>query len=212
MSFLRTKWSCPLLSVVLLGLLPNLSVVRAAQTNDQNIDQADDVDLAKVQAGGKIVLVSSGPRGGGFRAIDDDNRTTFRFSSDDLLPTMIVQLVETRPVHRVTAVVGSDVAKIDVYLLNELPKKPTDLDPLQPVASIIDPAIAHEASVDFAPQTARYIALRWTLSRTRHEPLNIAEVSVFGRGNSPMVSAALAATDPPVYLVAGPPILPPISP
>jgi hypothetical protein len=212
MSFLRTKWSWPLLSAALFALLSNFSAVRATERSDQGIDQSDDVDLAKVSAGGKIMLISSGPRGGGFRAIDDDHRTTFRFSSDDPQPTLIVQLVETRPVHRVSVVLGSQAAKIDVYLLNELPKKPTDLDPSKPVASIINPAVAREASVDFAPQNARYVALRWTLSGTRHEALNIAEVSAFGRGDSPVISASLTATDPPVYLVTGPPVLPAISP
>jgi hypothetical protein len=212
MSFLRTKWSWPVLSAALFGLLSNFSTIRAAEKPDQGVAQSDDVDLAKVHAGGKIMFMSSGPRGGGFRAIDDDHRTTFRFSSDDPQPTLIVQLVETRPVHRVSVVLGSDAAKIDVYLLNELPKKPTELDPLKPVASIIDPIVAREASVDFAPQNARYIALRWTLSGTRREALNIAEVSAFGRGDSPVISASLAATDPPVYLVESPPILPAISP
>ncbi len=172
MSFLRTKWSWPLLSAVLFGLLSNFSAVRAAEKPDQGAAQSDDVDLAKVHAGGKIMFMSSGPRGGGFRAIDDDHRTTFRFSSDDPQPTLIVQLVETRPVHRVSVVLGSDAAT----------------------------------------QNARYIALRWTLSGTRREALNVAEVSAFGRGDSPVISASLAATDPPVYLVEGPPILPAISP
>jgi hypothetical protein len=212
MSFLRTKWSWPLLSTALFGLLSNFSAVRAIENSDQGVDQSDDVDLAKVNAGGKIVLISSGPRVGGFRAIDDDNRTTFRFSSDDSQPTLIVQLVEDRPVHRVSVVLESDAAKVDVYLLDQLPKKPTDLDLLKPVASIINPVVAHEASVDFPPQNARYVALRWTLSGTGRKGLNVAEVSVLGRGSSRVISASLAATDPPIYLVEGPPILPPLSP
>ena len=212
MRFLRTKWSWPLLSTALIGLLVSFSSLRATEKSDQGVEQRDDVDLAKVQAGGKIVLVSSGARGGSFRAIDDDHRTTFRFSSDDPRPTLIVHLIENRPIHRVSTVVGSKSEKIDVYLLNELPRKPSDLDDLKSIASIVDPGVAREASVDFAPQNARYVALRWTLSGTNPESLNVAEVSAFTRGDSPAISAELAATDPPMYLVAGPPILPPNSP
>lgn len=210
MSFLRTKWSGPLLPTAVIGLIASLSSVRADEKSNRGLEQLDDVDLAKVQAGGKIVLISSGPRGGGFRAIDDDHRTTFRFSTDDPRPTLIVQLVGNRPIHRVSAVVGSKSEKIDVYLLNELPQKPTELDELTPVGSIIDPGVAREASLDFAPQNARYVALRWTYSKTRTESLNVAEVSAFT--HAPGVPPALAATDPSIYIVAGPPILPPISP
>jgi len=212
MRFLRKKGSWPLLPATAIGLLVSFSSLRANEKPDQDVEQRDDVDLAKVQAGGKIVLVSSGARGGGFRAIDDDHRTTFRFSGDDPRPTLIVQLAENRPIHRVSTVVGSKSEEIDVYLLNELPRKPSDLDDLKPTASIINPGIAREASVDFAPQNARYVALRWTLSGTTPEALNVAEVSAFTHGNSPVISPELAATDPPVYLVSGPPILPAISP
>ena len=212
MRFLRTKWSWPLLPTAAVGLLLSLSPLWANEKSDEGVEQRDDIDLAKVQAGGKIVLVSSGARGGGFRAIDDDHRTTFRFSSDDPRPTLVVQLIENRPIHRVSTVVGSKSDKIDVYLLNELPHKPSDLDELNPIASIIDPGVAREASVDFAPQNARYVALRWNLSGTLPEALNVAEVSAFTHGNSPAISAELAATDPPIYLVSGPPIIPPISP
>ena len=211
MRFLRTKWSRPLLPAALIGLLFNFSPVRANERPEQDIAQADEVDLAKVQAGGKVVLLSSGVRGGGFRAIDDDHRTTFRFSGDDPRPTLIVQLIENRPIHRVSAIVGSQSGKIDVYLLNELPRHPSDLDALNPIGSIVDPTVAREASLEFAPQNARYVALRWTFSNRGKEPLNVAEVSAFSRGNSPAGSAALAS-DPPIYLVGGPPILPLVSP
>jgi hypothetical protein len=195
----------------LFGLLFNFSTLNAAEEAEQVVVTADEVDLAKVQAGGKVVLISSGVRGGGFRAIDDNHRTTFRFSSDDPRPTLIVQLIENRPVHRVSAVVGSKSGKIDVYLLNGLPRLPSDLDLLNPIGSIVDPMVAREASIQFAPQNARYVALRWTWTNQAGEPLNVAEVSAFSKGDSPAGSAALAS-DPPIYLVGGPPILPTISP
>ena len=86
----------------LIGLLFNFSTFGAPEKPGQDLVRTDEVDLAKVQAGGKVVLISSGVRGAGFRAIDDDHRTTFRFSSDDPRPTLIVQLIENRPIHRVS--------------------------------------------------------------------------------------------------------------
>jgi len=211
MRFLRSQRGCRLLPTALIGLLFNFSTFGAPEKPEQDLARADEVDLAKVQAGGKVVLISSGVRGVGFRAIDDDHRTTFRFSSDDARPTLIVQLVENRPIHRVSAVVGSESGKIDVYLLNELPRHPTDLDALSPIGSMMNVAVAREASLDFAPQNARYVALRWTLSNRAPEPLNVAEVSAFSTGYSAAGIAALAS-DPPIYLVGGPPVLPLVSP
>ena len=211
MSFLRSEWGRRLLPTVLIGLLFNFSTFAAPEKSEQDLARPDEVDLAKVQAGGKIVLISSGVRGAGFRAIDDDHRTTFRFSRDDARPTLIVQLIENRPIHRVSAVVGSESGKIDVYLLNELPRHPTDLDALNSIGSITNVAVAREASLDFAPQNARYVALRWTLSNQAPEALNVAEVSAFSTGYTPAGTAALAS-DPPIYLVGGPPVLPLVSP
>lgn len=211
MRFLRSEWGRRLLPTALIGLLFNFPTFGAPEKPEQDLARADEVDLAKVQAGGKVVLMSSGVRGAGFRAIDDDHRTTFRFSSDDARPTLIVQLVENRPIHRVSTVVGSESGKIDVYLLNELPRRPTDLDALSPIGSMMNVAVAREASLDFAPQNARYVALRWTLSNRAPEALNVAEVSAFSTGYSPAGIAALAS-DPPIYLVGGPPVLPLVSP
>lgn len=212
MGLLHKTWSRLLLPATVFSLLFNPVPFWAAEKSEEGVVQENDIDLAKVQAGGKVVLISSGTRGGRFRAIDDDHRTTFQFSSSDPRPTLIVRLLDSRPIHRVSVVVGSAGGKkIDVYLLQDLPRRPSDLDDLNPVASIVDPGIAREAAVDFAPQTARYVALRWTLSAENFGTLNLAEVSAIGRGESPVVSAELAATDPPIYVVAGPPILPPVS-
>jgi hypothetical protein len=171
-----------------------------------------DVDLAKIQAGGKVVFVSSGSRPSRVCAIDDERRTIFQFSDSDSRPTLIVELEKSRPVHRVSVVPGSESRKVDVYLLNEWPHHPSDLDKIEPLASIVDLVVGREAAVDFAPRTARYVALRWTLSTHPSGPVKIAEVSAFTKPDSPGISDALAATDPPIYLVSGPPVIPPISP
>src|SRR5207249_4934763 len=99
-----------------------------------------------------------------------DRRTVFHFSSSDPRPTLIVKITGNKPIHRVSVVVGSESASLDVYLLNEPPRDPSDLDRMKPTASIVDPPIAREAAVDFAPQNAHYVALRWGPSKNSSRP------------------------------------------
>jgi hypothetical protein len=187
--------------------------VRAAETLNRVVVDADDVDTAKVQSGAKVVFVSSGPRAASFQAIDDDRRTVFQFSNSDPRPTLIIKFTDHKQVHRISVVVGSESGKVDVYLFAEIPRDPSDLDKMKPVASFVDLAIAREASMDFAPQNAGYVALRWAPSANRLLPLAVAEVSVFTKGSlSSQVANALAASNPPITLAAGPPVIAPISP
>jgi hypothetical protein len=196
----------------LIGLSLNLSPTRAAEPSNQAVVDADEVDLAKVQSGGRIVFVSSGPRQRSFHAIDNDRRTTFRFSNEDLHPTMIVELAGDQPVYRVSVVPGSQGGQVDVYLLNELPRNFGDLATVKPTATIVDLVVARETAVEFAPQLARYVALRWAQNKPLVSAPEVAEVSVFTKGDPPHIADALAATDPPIYLVSGPPVITPISP
>ena len=212
MRFFRTRWSRLLLSMGLIGLSLSVSPIRAAETSNQPIADADDVDLSKLQSGGRIVFVSSGARPRAFHAIDGDRRTTFRFSSEDLQPTVIVELADTRPIYRVSIVPGSQGGQVDVYLLNALPKKARDLAAVKPTATIVDLVVARENAVEFSPQRARYVALRWTKNKLLISAVEVAEISAFAKGDSPQISDALAATDPPLYLVQGPPVIPPVSP
>jgi len=214
MSFLRPSRSRRLLlPTLLIGLGFSISPVHAADQVTQPIIvvEADDVDVAKVQSGGQIVLISSGQRLTGSHAIDDDRRTAFQFSNSDPRPTAIVKLNDTKPIHRVSVVPGSESRKVDVYLLNELPRDAAALDKIQPLASIVDLAVGREASVDFAPQRACYVALQWTLAANPTGPLRIAEISAFSKADAPQVTAPLAATDPPISLVTGPPIISSVS-
>ena len=170
------------------------------------------MDLAKVLAGGKVVFVSSGSRPIGFQAIDDERRTTFQFSNSDPRPTLIVELEKIRPVHRVSVVPGSQSLKVDVYLLTKRPRNLSDLDKIELLTSIVDLVVGREAAVDFAPQRARYVVLRWTLATKLPGPLKIAEVSAFTKPDSAQVADALAATEPPINVALGPPVLTPVSP
>jgi hypothetical protein len=196
----------------LIGLSLNIPPTRAAEPSNQAVVDADDVDLAKAQSGGRIVFVSSGRRQRSFQAIDDDRRTTFRFSNEDLHPTMIIELADSQPLYRISVVPGSQGGQVDVYLLNKLPRNPGDLTAIKPTATIVDLVVARETAVEFAPQRARYVALRWTQNKPLISAPEVAEVSAFTKGDPPHIADALAATDPPIYLVLGPPVIPPISP
>jgi hypothetical protein len=212
MRFLRTRWSRLFLPVGLIGLCLNISPTRATEPSHQAVVDADEVDLAKVKSGGQIVFVSSGLRQRSARAIDDDRRTTFRFSNEDLHPTVIVELAGNEPVYRVSVVPGSQGGQVDVYLLNKLPRNSGDLAAIKPTATIVDLVVAREAAVEFAPTRARYVALQWTQNKPLISAPEVSEISAFTKGNSPQMSDALAATDPPIYLVSGPPVIAPISP
>ena len=207
MRFLRPKWNPHLLAISLIELCLSCLPLRATETSDRMVVDAANVDLAKAQSGGEIVFVSSGQRLAAFHAIDCDRRTTFQFSSSDPRPTLIVKLAESKPLHRVSVVVGSEAGKVDVYLLDEISSDPSNLDKMRPLASIVDLAIGREAVVDFAPRKARYVMLRWTAKSDRR-PLIVAEVSAFSTGVSDPSPAALTASDAP----EGPPLIASVSP
>jgi hypothetical protein len=107
MRFLHPKWSPHLLAISAVGLCFNRSLLRATENSNRVVVEADDVDLAKVQSGGEIVFVSSGQRAAVSHAIDGDHRTIFQFSISDPRPTLIVKLTNSKPLRRVSFVVGS---------------------------------------------------------------------------------------------------------
>jgi hypothetical protein len=212
MRLLHSQCSTSLLLVSVVWLCFTGLPSRAA--NEQSAIDPEQIDLAKILAGGKVVFVSSGQRSSAFRAIDDDRRTVFEFSSSDPRPTIVVKLNEKKPIHRVSLVLGSESEKIDVYLLNELPEEPSALDKTKPIASIVDLAVARETVVDFAPQTAQYVALRWTWSKKHLRSAAIAEMGVFSdSAPDAAVAATLTAADPPpTDPVPGPPLIVSVSP
>jgi len=211
MKFLHTRWSRLLLPMGLIGLSLNISPTRATEASNQAAVEADEVDLAKVQSGGRIVFVSSGPRHRSFHAIDNNRRTAFPFSNEDLHPTLIVELSGNQPVYRVSVVPGSQGGQVDVYLVNELPGNSGDLAAIKPTATIVDLVVGREAAVEFAPQRARYAALRWTQNKPLISGTEVAEIGVFTKGDPPQIADALAASEPP-KLALGPPALTPVSP
>jgi len=212
MRFLRTRWSRLFLPMGLIKLCLNISSIRATEPSHPAVVDADEVDLAKVKSGGRIVFVSCGPRQRSFHAIDDDRRTTFRFSNEDLHPTMVVELAGNEPVYRICVVPGTQGAQVAVYLLNKVPRNPGDLAAIKPTATIVDLVVAREAALEFAPQRARYVALQWTQNKPLISAPEVAEISAFMKGDPPRIADALAATVPPISLVLGPPLIHPVSP
>jgi hypothetical protein len=201
--------------VSLVGLLFTSLPARAAdEASTRPTNSGEEiVDMAKVQAGGQVAFVSSGQRMAVFHAIDDDRRTIFRFSESDAHPTLIIKLNETRPVHRVSLVPASETVQVNVYLLDELPRKASDLDALKPLTSIVNLVVGREAAAEFAPQNARYVALRWILAKPSAGPVKVAEVSAFAQSDSRHVADLLAVADPAVsFQVVEPPDIAPVSP
>lgn len=177
-------------------LFLSLPLQAADESSTQPTSNGEDVvDIAKVQSGGQVAFVTSGQRPAVLHAIDDDRRTIFQFSESDVQPTLIVKLNETRPVSRVSLVPGSDALQVNVYLLDELPRKVSDLDALKPVTSIVNLIVGREAAASFAPQNARYVALRWILVTPSARPVRVAEMSAFTQGDSHHPSDLLAAAD-----------------
>src|SRR6267142_2277642 len=150
MRFLHRNGSPHLLVISAIGLCLHCVPLRAAETLNRIVVEADDVDLAKIPSGGKVVFVSSGLRPASIQAIDDDRRTVFQFAISDPRPTLIVKFTQ-KEIHRISLVVGSESGKVDIFLLAEVPRNPSDLDRLKPITSMVDLAVGRETSVDFAP-------------------------------------------------------------
>src|ERR1041385_2927821 len=213
MALLRKSWGGLLLSTGFAGLVLGSSPAGTAHSSNQALADLDENDVAKIQTGGHIAFVSSGQRLADFHAIDDDRRTVFEFSAPDPRPTIIVRVSGSKPIHRVSVVPASETQKVDVYLLNKSPRDPSELDKIKPLTSIVDLAVGREASAEFAPQPARYVALRWRLATLAPGPFRLAEISAFTRAEVIDAAAvALAAADPPIYPIVDLPIIDPVSP
>lgn len=198
MRFPCSAWGHFALPACLVGLLAiSLPTQAADESSTQTTTTGDKiVDMAKVQSGGQVAFVTSGPKAAVFHAIDDDRRTMFRFSGSDAHPTLIVKLNETQPVYRVSLVPGSEAAQVNVYLLDELPRKATDLDALKPLTSIVNLVVGKESAAEFAPRNARYVALQWIVAGPSAGPVKVAEVSAYAQSNSRHVADFLAIANP----------------
>ena len=189
MRYFFARQTRPLLSMNLTALLlfiTSVSGTGAPETNDityttpsARSGKVADFDVAKLQVGARIVYISSGTKAVSFRTIDGERRTKFRFSSADLHPTVIVELAQNQPVHRVSVVSEIGQGHVDIYLLTALATDPGDLRNAKPLASIVGLAQGGEAAVDFEPSNARYVALRWSREKPSNHPLDVTEISAF---------------------------------
>ena len=118
--------------------------------------------------------------------------------------------------------------------MDSLQSDPGNLDGSTPIASTTDVAGEGKASVDFNPQGARYVALRWTPNRSIKSTagFRVAEIDAFGNvplalidmNSAPQRFAAnnvtaksLPGEGPPDFsnslgTLADPPVIPPVSP
>jgi hypothetical protein len=198
------------------------NAVSAAEANDATMTttvtargtEVREFDWAKLQARAHVAYVSSGPRTQSGRMIDNDLQTVFRFSESDKSPTVVIELAQNANLHRIVTAFKAEDAKLDVYLLNELPKNANDLRFAKPIASVVDLPDNHGViTADFSVSGARYVALRWTRKKWQ-EPFEVAEISAFS--NDPgdvLVGQDMKLADNTVpNFVAEPPLIPVVSP
>lgn len=178
-------------------------------------------NFANLYAKARIVFVSSGAEKYAKRMIDDDVITAFRFAPTDPHPTVIVELAERERLHRISALYKMEAGRLDVFLLQELGSNPGDLSGQAPIASVTDASGGGKAAVDFDPEGAQYVALRWTpAAQSSRKSFEVAEVSAFGDMPLSMLSTSelpdvyadnsMGLMSPP--LVTQPPRLPLVSP
>jgi hypothetical protein len=138
-------------------------------------------NFANLYAKARVVFVSSGIEESSRRMIDDDTITAFQFAPNDPHPTVIVELAEQERLHRVSALYKMQAGTLDVFLLQELGSNPGDLSRAKPIASVTDGNGGGKAAVNFDPQGARYVALRWAPSAPdKTKGFEVAEISAFG--------------------------------
>ena len=178
-------------------------------------------NFANLYAQARVVFVSSGAEAYAKRMIDDDVITAFQFAPTDPNPTVIVELAERERLHRISALYKMEAGRLDVFLLEELGANPGDLSGRTPIASVVDATGGGKAAVDFDPEGAQYVALRWTpAEKSSRKGFEVAEVSAFGDMPLSMLSTSeladvyadnsMGLMSPP--LVTQPPRLPVVSP
>lgn len=175
--------------IAALGLYGQESLEKFAERQDHvtrvhyqartfNLEDVVNFNFANSYARAHVVYVSSGSPLSAKRMIDDDTVTSFHFSKDDPHPTVIVELADREQLHRVSALYKMQAGRLDVFLGDKLLNDPGDLRDLTPIASVTDSGNGKTA-VNFNPQGARYVALRWT-PQNYNDNFELAEINAFG--------------------------------
>lgn len=157
----------------------------ARVSNTLRSDRTEDrinFNFANLYARANVIHVSSGSFTAARRMIDDDPITSFQFAATDPHPTVVVELSDVQRLHRVSALYDMQAGKLDVFAMDTLRADLGNLDGLTPIASTVDVAGEGKAAVDFNPQGARYVVLRWTQNRSRDSEsgFRVAEIDAFG--------------------------------
>jgi len=196
-------------------------VIRVTNTAaTRRLEDMLNFNFANLYARARIVYISSGPKEFANRMIDDDVITAFEFAPADPHPTVVVELADRERLHRVSAVYKMAKGRLDVFLLQDLGTNPGELRDAKSVASVTDTDGGGKAALDFDPQGARYVALRWTpADDSAPHSFEVAELSAFGEMPLSMLSTietpdiyadnSIGLMSPP--LVVQPPVLPPVS-
>lgn len=157
-------------------------IVRIANTlATHRLEDMLNFNFANLYAKARVVFVSSGAPVAARSMIDDDTMTAFRFAPSDPHPTVIVELAGPERLHRVSALYRMQAGQLDVYLLKDLAEHPGDLTGAKYISSVTDRDAEGKAAVDFDPQGARYVALRWTPAEPDDSRgFEMAEINAFG--------------------------------
>jgi hypothetical protein len=137
-------------------------------------------NYANQYAFGRVVYVSSSAATSPSRMIDDDASTFFKFAPNDPNPTVVLALANRQKLHRVSALSGISDARVEVYLFDEVGDNPGDLTHARLVGSAETAPDEDTLGINFEPQLARYVALRWIPKHRNQGAPVIAEVCAFG--------------------------------
>jgi hypothetical protein len=137
-------------------------------------------NYANQYAFGRIIYVSSSGGTSPSSMIDDDASTLFAFAPKDPAPTVVLALANRQKLHRISALSGISDARVEVYLLDQIGENPGDLSHARLVGSATTATGDDTVAVNFAPQMAHYVALRWIPKQPLQQPPTVAEVSAFG--------------------------------
>ncbi len=137
-------------------------------------------NLANQYAFGRVAYVSSSGSSSPSRMIDDDASTSFSFAPNDPQPTIVVGLASHQKLHRISALSAISDARVEVYLLDRLEADPSDLSHARLVGSTTISGTDDTLAIDFEPQAANYVALRWYPKHPHNQTATVAEVCAFG--------------------------------
>ena len=151
-----------------------------AMTLVSHLDATLNFNYANEYAFGRVVYVSSSGASSPSSMIDDDASTSFTFAPKDPAPTVVLALANRQKLHRISALSGISDARVEIYLLDQVGENPGDLSHARLVGSATTAAGDDTVAVNFDPQMARYVAMRWIPKHPQQQLSTIAEVSAFG--------------------------------